>query len=55
MIERLEASADRDSLDAERRLGLWRGDLEAQAGAGPAPGLVTEIGDQLDLLEHLLS
>jgi enoyl-CoA hydratase len=55
MIEQLEAGADPASLDAERRLGLWRGDVEAQAGASPPPGLVAEIGDQLDRLERLLS
>jgi len=55
MIERLEAGVDPAELDAERRLGLWRGDLEALSGSSPPPGLVADIGDRLDRLEHLLS
>lgn len=54
MIERIEAGDDPADLDTERRLGLWRGDVEALAGSSAPPGLVAEIGDQLERLEHLI-
>ena len=55
MIERIEAGENAADLDAEKRLGLWRGDIEALSGACPPPGLVAQIGDRLDRLEHLMS
>lgn len=55
MIERIEGGADPADLDAERRLGLWRGDLEALSGTSPPPDLVAAITDRLDRLEHLMS
>ena len=55
MIERIEAGESPSDLDTERRLGLWRGDVEALSGTSPPPGLVADIGDRLDRLEHLMS
>ena len=55
MIERIEAGGDPEELEAERRLGLWRGDLEALSGSSPPPALVAGIIDRLDRLEHLIS
>ncbi len=54
MIERIEAGGDPDELEAERRLGLWRGDLEAVSGSSPPPELIRAINDQLDRLEQLI-
>jgi hypothetical protein len=55
MIERIEAGDDPGDLEVERRLGLWRGDLDALSGSSPPPGLVAEISDRLDELEHLIA
>lgn len=55
MIERIEAGEEPADLEAERRLGLWRGDLEALSGSTPPPALVAEISDRLDRLEHLIA
>jgi enoyl-CoA hydratase len=55
MIERIEAGERPADLDADRRLGQWRGDLESLSGASLPPGLVAEIGDRLDCLEQLIS
>lgn len=55
MIERIEAGDDPTELEAERRLGLWRGDVEALSGTSPPPGLVADISDRLDRLEHLIA
>ncbi len=54
MLARIEAGDDPVDLEAERRLGLWRGDLEALSGASPPPALIAEITDRLDQLEHLI-
>jgi enoyl-CoA hydratase len=55
MIERVEAGDDPAELEADRRLGLWRGDLEALSGTNPPPDLAAEISDRLDRLEQLIS
>ena len=55
MLERIEAGDDPADLEAERRLGLWRGDLEALSGSGPPPDLAAEISDRLDRLEQLIT
>ena len=55
MIERIEAGDDPAELETERRLGLWRGDVEALSGTSPPPGLVAEISDRLDALERLIT
>ncbi|MDQ5894366.1 MAG: Enoyl-CoA hydratase/isomerase family protein [Actinomycetota bacterium] len=55
MIERIEAGDDPAELETERRLGLWRGDVEALSGKSPPPGLVAEISDRLDALERLIT
>lgn len=55
MLERIEAGDEPSDLEAERRLGLWRGDIEALSGSSPPPGLVAEISDRLDRLEHLIT
>lgn len=55
MIARIESGGDPEELEAERRLGLWRGDLEALSACSPPPGLVARIGDRLDRLEHLIA
>lgn len=55
MIERVDAGDDPAELEVERRLGLWRGDLEALSGTAPPPELVGEISDRLDHLEHRIS
>ena len=55
MLDRIEAGDDPAELESERRLGLWRGDVEALSGSSPPPGLVAEISDRLDRLEHLIT
>lgn len=54
MIERLETGDDPTDLETERRLSLWRGDLEALTGTSPPPALVAEILDRLDRIERLV-
>jgi len=55
MIGQIEAGGSPEELETERRLGLWRGDLEALSGSSPPPELIAEISDQLDRLEHLIA
>ena len=55
MLERIETGDDPSELEANRRLGLWRGDVEALSGTSPPPGLVADISDRLDRLERLIS
>lgn len=55
MIGRIEAGDDPDELEAEKRLGLWRGDLDALSGSSPPTELVAAIADRLDRLERLIA
>lgn len=55
IVERIEAGDDPEEMEAARRLGAWRGDLEALAASNPPPGLVAEITDRLDRLEQLIT
>ena len=55
VIEQIEAGTDPGELEAERRLGQWRGDLEALAASNPPSTLFAEITDRLDRLEHLIA
>lgn len=55
MVEHIEAGSDPAELEAERWLGLWRGDVEALSGSNLPPGLIAAIGNRLDRLEHLIT
>lgn len=55
MLDRIGEGDDPAALDAERRLGLWRGDMEAISGSNLPPALACAIDDRLDELERLIN